>query len=97
MVYIFILYSAANSAAVLGSISPLLLLPSDKSIITLLSTSLSLNRFVPFAIAIPIAVPSFSFEAIVISLIREFNTALSMVRGHWINVSPANTNMPILS
>ena len=74
--------SLANFAAVIGSISPELLLPSDNRIITLLSTLLLLKRFVPFAIAIPMAVPSYSFDATFISPISDLNMDLSMVNGH---------------
>ena len=71
-------------AAVAGSISPELLLPSDKRIIILFLDLLSLNRFVAFAIAIPIAVPSYSRSATLISSIRLFNTSISTVNGHCI-------------
>ena len=64
---------------------------------TLLSTSLFRSRFVPFAMAMPIAVPSCSLEATVISLINDCSTVLSTVSGHWIKDSPAKTRIPILS
>ena len=68
------LYSFAIFAAAIGSIAPELLLPSDSRIITLLFDSLTLNRLIALAIAIPMAVPSYLGSTTVTSLNRLFKT-----------------------
>ncbi len=58
MVYIRIPKDCAICVAVIGSISPRLLTPSVSRIITLLLAVLSFSRLTPWAIAMPMAVPS---------------------------------------
>ena len=96
MVYTRIPKLLAISAAVNGEISPLLLVPSVNKMITFDFALLSFRRVTAFATPIPTAVPS-SIRPHLILWIISSNTAWSTVSGHWVNVSPANRVIPILS
>ena len=89
-------YFAAISAALTGSISPQLFIPSVRRITTLLLASLSLMRATAFASPIPIAVPS-SMMPFFTCVIRLTRVLRSVVRGHCVKLSPANSTMPIRS
>ena len=76
--------------------SPRLLLPSVSRITTLDFVSESFMRFTAFARPKPMAVPS-SIMPNFTDWKRLTNTAWSVVRGHCVKLSPANTTKPIWS
>ena len=86
----------AISAAVCGSMSPRLLLPSVSKMMTLDLVCESFMRFTAFANPKPIAVPS-SIIPYSTDWNRLTNTAWSIVNGHCVKLSPAKTTNPIWS
>ena len=83
-------------AAVWGSISPRLLLPSVSRMMTLDLVGESFMRLTAFARPSPIAVPS-SIMPYSTARKRLTSTAWSVVRGHCVKLSPAKTTRPIWS
>ena len=86
----------AISAAVTGAISPRLFEPSVRRMITFDLAWLSLMRLTALASPTPMAVPS-SIMPLWMSLKRFSSTAWSVVRGHWVKLSPEKTTRPMLS
>ena len=84
------------SAAVRGSICPLLFTPSVSRMTTLLGESLSFSRFTAVANPLPMAVPS-SIMPLSIWFIRFTSDTWSVVMGDWVKASPAKTTRPIRS
>ena len=84
-----------------GDMSPRLFVPSVSSIITLLLAFDSFSRDTALAIPIPIAVPSSSIPRMAmlqsIPFSRFSRAVWSMVMGHCVYASPANTVSPMLS
>ena len=91
----------AISAAVIGEMSPVLLLPSVRRMTTLLLDLESFSRLTALARPIPTAVPSsMSPRAVMsvrVSCNRRNRLAWSVVIGHWVKASPAKMVRPMLS